>query len=120
MTEVDHVHEVDPEAVLDITGDELVDAWRGVKAEEEAQTTGGLASLLRSRSRALLNALVRPHRRALVAACLLIGLSTACQLSVPWLIQQGIDNGIPPLLDGGDGSTRPLFTVVAGVLAATV
>ena len=120
MTELDHVHEVDPEATLDVTGDELVDAWRGVKVDDDEQTAGGLASLLRSRSRALLGDLVRPHRRALVLACALIALSTACQLAVPWLIQQGIDNGIPPLLEGGSGDTRPLFTVVAGVLAATV
>jgi hypothetical protein len=82
VTEVDHVHQVDPEAVLDITGDELVDAWRGVKAEEEAQTTGGLASLLRSRSRALLNDLVRPHRRA-IGAVLLIVVSVTTLLMIP-------------------------------------
>src|SRR5205807_8860447 len=120
VTEVDHVHEIDPHAALDVTGDALVDAWRGVKAEEEEQVAGGLASLLRSRSRALLADLARPHRRALVLASALIALSTACQLAVPWLIQQGIDNGIPPLLKGGSGSTRPLLTVVAGVLFCTV
>ena len=43
-----------PTPPLDLTGDELVDAWRGVKAEEEEEVTGGLAGLLRSRSRALL------------------------------------------------------------------
>ncbi len=62
MTELDHVHDVDPEAALDVTGDALVDAWRGVKAEEEEQVAGGLASLLRSRSRALLGSLARPHK----------------------------------------------------------
>ena len=120
MSELDHVHELDPEAALDLTGDELVDAWRGVKAEEEEEVAGGLASLLRTRSRKLLADLARPHRGALLAASALIALSTACQLAVPWLIQQGIDNGIPPLLDGGSGSTRSLFTVVLEVLAMTV
>jgi len=120
VSELDHVHEVDPEASLDLTGDELVDAWRGVKAEEEEQVAGGLASLLRSRSRALLGALARPHKGALIVASILITISTACQLAVPWLIQQGIDNGIPPLLEGGSGSTRPLITIVLGVLAVTV
>jgi ABC-type multidrug transport system fused ATPase/permease subunit len=120
VSELDHVHEVDPEAALDLTGDELVDAWRGVKAEEEEQVAGGLASLLRSRSRALLGALARPHKGALIVASLLIMVSTACQLAVPWLIQQGIDNGIPPLLDGGSGDARPLITVVIWVLVMTV
>jgi ABC-type multidrug transport system fused ATPase/permease subunit len=120
MSELDHVHELDPEAALDLTGDELVDAWRGVKAEEEEQVAGGLASLLRARSRKLLGDLARPHRGALIAASALIALSTACQLAVPWLIQQGIDNGIPPLLDGGSGDNGPLIKVVLAVLAMTV
>ncbi len=118
--EPDEVHEVDPDAVLDVTGDALVDAWRGVKAEEEEQVTGGLAGLLRTRSRALLGDLVRPHRRAIVAASLFIAVSTAAQLSVPWLIELGIDHGIPPLLKGGSGSVRPLMLVVVGVLVATL
>ncbi|MBV9639646.1 MAG: ABC transporter ATP-binding protein [Mycobacteriaceae bacterium] len=118
--EPDEVHELDPDAVLDVTGDALVDAWRGVKAEEEEEVAGGLAGLLRSRSRALLGDLVRPHRKAVFLASLLIGVSTAAQLAVPWLIQIGIDHGIPPLLKGGSGTLRPLVGVVIGVLIATV
>jgi ABC-type multidrug transport system fused ATPase/permease subunit len=118
--EPDEVHDIDPGAALDITGDEIVDAWRGVKAEEEEEVTGGLAGLLRTRSRALLGDLLRPHRRAVLIASLLIAVSTAAQLAVPWLIQLGIDHGIPPLLKGGSGSVRPLVAVVLGVLIATV
>jgi ABC-type multidrug transport system fused ATPase/permease subunit len=55
-----------------------------------------------------------------VQASLLIALSTACQLAVPWLVQRGIDDGVPPLLDGGSGTIRPLVTTVLGVLVATV
>ena len=47
-------------------------------------------------------------------------MSTACQLAVPWLIQIGIDDGIPPLLKGGSGSIRPVVGVVAGVAIVTV
>ena len=36
---------------------------------------------------------------------------------MPWLVQRGIDDGIPPLLDGGSGSFRPLLTVVLAPLA---
>ena len=39
---------------------------------------------------------------------------------MPWLIKRGIDEGIPPLLPGGDGSIEPLVTVVVGVLIVTV
>ena len=118
--EPDEVHEVDPGAQLDVTGDALVDSWRGVKAEEEEEVTGGVAGLLRTRSRALLGDLLRPHRRAVLVASLLIAVSTAAQLAVPWLIQLGIDDGIPPLLKGGSGTIHPLIAVVVGVLIATI
>ncbi|HUF32432.1 MAG TPA: ABC transporter ATP-binding protein [Acidimicrobiales bacterium] len=118
--EPDEVHEVAPDAPLDLTGDEAVDAWRGVKVDDVEEVTGGLAGLLRSRSRALLTDLVRPHRRALVISSALIALSILCQLALPWLIQRGIDDGLPPLLPGGDGSLRPLLIVVAGIGLATV
>jgi ABC-type multidrug transport system fused ATPase/permease subunit len=119
-TESDVVHEVDPEAPLDVTGDERVDAWRGVKVQDVDEGVGGLAGLLRSQSRALLGDLVRPHRRALALSTVLIALSIGCQLAVPWLIQRGIDDGLPPLLPGGDGTLRPLLAVVAGIAAVTV
>ena len=119
-TEPDVVHDLEPDAPLDVTGDDRVDSWRGVKVQDVDEGVGGLAGLLRSRSRALLGDLVRPHRRALAASSVLIALSMACQLAVPWLIQRGIDDGLPPLLPGGDGSIRPLVTVVAGIAAVTV
>jgi ABC-type multidrug transport system fused ATPase/permease subunit len=118
--EPDEVHDIAADAPLDVTGDELVDEWRGVNVEDVDEVTGGLAGLLRSRSRALLADLVRPHRRALVESSVLIAISIGCQLAVPWLIQRGIDDGIPPLLPDGDGSLRPLVTTVLAVLTATV
>jgi ATP-binding cassette subfamily B protein len=118
--EPDEIHQLDPDAPLDLTGDELVDEWRGVNVEEEEEEGHGLAGLLRSRSRALLGELLRPHTRPLAWSSLLIAISIGCRLAAPWLIQQGIDNGIPPLLHGGDGSIRPLVTVVLAVLATTV
>jgi ABC-type multidrug transport system fused ATPase/permease subunit len=118
--EPDVVHEVDPDATLDVTGDEFVDSWRGVKAEDVEEATAGLAGLLRSRSRALLGLLLRPHKRPLAGASALIALNTAAQLASPWLIQQGIDKGIPPLLRETNRSPRTLVIVVLGYLAITV
>jgi ABC-type multidrug transport system fused ATPase/permease subunit len=118
--EPDEFHELDPDAPLDLTGDELVDEWRGVNVEDAEEEGHGLAGLLRSRSRALLGSLQRPHKRPLVLSSVLIAVSIGCRLAAPWLIQQGIDNGIPPLLEGGDGSVRPLVTVVLAVLVTTV
>src|SRR5213595_1602115 len=92
--EPDEVHDIDPDAPLDLTGDEQVDSWRGVNVEDVDDGEGGLAGLLRESSRA--------------------------QLSVPLLIKYGIDEGVPPLVPGGDGSIKPLMTAVIGVLIATV
>ena len=118
--EPDEVHDIDPDAPLDLTGDDKVDSWRGVNVEEVDDAAGGLAGLMRERSRALLGDLLRPHKRAVIAAAALIGLSIGSQLAVPLLIKGGIDDGIPPLLPSGDGSIRPLVIAVLGVLIATV
>jgi ABC-type multidrug transport system fused ATPase/permease subunit len=118
--EPDEVHDIDPDAPLDVTGDETVDSWRGVNVEEVDDEQGGLAGILRARSRRLLGSLVRPHKRAVLAAAAFIALSICCNLSIPILIQHGIDDGVPPLLPGGSGSVRPLVVVVLGVLVATV
>ncbi len=114
--EPDQIHDIDPDAPLDLTGDELVDEWRGVNVEDVEEVTGGLAGLLRTRSRALLADLVRPHHRTLLLSSLLIAISTAARLAMPWLVQRGIDDGIPPLLDGGSGTIRPIVTVVLAIL----
>jgi ATP-binding cassette, subfamily B, bacterial len=116
--EPDEVHEIDPDAALDLTGDELVDEWRGVNVEDVEEVTGGLAGLLRSRSRALLSDLMRPHRRSLVASSILIAIAVSARLAMPWLVQRGIDEGIPPLLPGGSGAVRPIAIVVSLVLMA--
>jgi ATP-binding cassette, subfamily B, bacterial len=96
------------------------DEWRGVAAEDVDDVPGNLATLLRSRSRRLLGSLVAPHRRAMAWATVLIGVNMVAHLSGPWLVGQAIDEGIPPLLEGGDGSVRPLVTVVLAFFVATV
>jgi ABC-type multidrug transport system fused ATPase/permease subunit len=105
---------------VDLTGDEAIDSWRGVAAEDADDVQGSLATLLRSRSRRLLGSLVAPHRRAMGWATVLIAVNMVAHLSGPWFVGQAIDEGIPPLLEGGSGSLRPLLTVVGAYLAATV
>jgi ATP-binding cassette subfamily B protein len=65
MFEPDEIPDIATDGPLDLTGDARVDAWRGVAAEEVEEPGGGLASMLRSRSRALLTSLLRPYRRLL-------------------------------------------------------
>jgi ATP-binding cassette subfamily B protein len=105
---------------LDVTGDQTIDSWRGVAAEDVDDVRGNLAVLLRSRSRRLLGALVAPHKRSMAWATGLIMVNMVAHLSGPWFVGQAIDEGIPPLLEGGDGSIRPLLLVVGGFLVATV
>src|SRR6266576_67366 len=120
MIEPDEIPDVDLGVPLDITGDDAVDKWRGVAAEEVDEPSAGLAGLLRSRSRKLLGSLVRPHTRSLLLAAVFIGFNTAAQLSVPLLVAYGIDHGIPPLEKGGSGSLVPLLSVVLAIVVITL
>jgi ABC-type multidrug transport system fused ATPase/permease subunit len=120
MIEPDELPDVDRDVALDLTGDDAVDRWRGVAAEDVDEPSAGLAGLLRTRSRRLLGSLVRPHVRSLLLAALLIAFNTAAQLSIPILVQVGIDHGIPPLLKGGSGSIRPLMAVVIAMVVITL
>jgi len=110
----------DDEAPLDLTGDVGVDEWRGVATEDVDDVTGGLAGLLRSRSRKLLGSLLEPHRSALGWSSLLIAVHIGARLTGPWLIMVGIDRGIPPLRDGGSGSLTPLLTTVVAFFVVTL
>jgi ABC-type multidrug transport system fused ATPase/permease subunit len=117
--EPEEIPDIDTEGPLDLTGDAHVDAWRGVAAEDVDEPSPGLAGMLRSRSRVLLGSLLRPYRRPVLVAGVLIVLNTIAQLTGPWLVERGIDNGIPPLLDGGNGSVVPLATIVIAYVAIT-
>ncbi|HEY1117021.1 MAG TPA: ABC transporter ATP-binding protein [Acidimicrobiales bacterium] len=105
---------------VDVTGDESIDSWRGVAAEDVDDVRGSLATLLRSRSRRLLGSLLAPHKRSMTWATVLIAVNMVAHLSGPWFVGQAIDEGIPPLLDDGSGSVRPLLTIVGAYLLATV
>ena len=92
--------------------------WRGVAAEEADQLPSGVSSLLRARSRRLLGSLLRPQRRALLLAVMVIMLENAAAMAAPYLVKVGIDRGIPPLATGG--RSGPLLLIVALLLAAAL
>ncbi|MGH7903192.1 MAG: ABC transporter ATP-binding protein [Candidatus Dormibacteraceae bacterium] len=73
------------------------DSWRGVAAEEIDDVTASMSGLLRERSRRLLGSLVRPHRRPVALACLLILVRTAATLTIPYLVKIAIDRGLTPV-----------------------
>jgi ABC-type multidrug transport system fused ATPase/permease subunit len=94
------------------------DAWRGVATEDVDDLPGDLNTLLRTRSRRLLGALLKPHRRRLAAAALLISLRTAGVLSMPFLVGLAIDRGIAHSDVRALGLYVGLIAAAAGVGAA--
>jgi ATP-binding cassette subfamily B protein len=91
-----------------------VSQWRGravTADDDDAPVPGGRAA------RVLLGSLLRPYRGAVAMLGVVVLLENAARLSVPLLVQRGIDRGIPPIARGG--SARELMLVVA-VLCAVV
>ncbi|MFI5956429.1 ABC transporter ATP-binding protein [Cryptosporangium sp. NPDC051539] len=92
-------------------------AWHGVAAEQADEIPDAAGVLLRQRSRALLGSLVRPHRRRIVIASLLLVVQNLSGLAGPYLVSVGIDAGLPPLVRDHDGGV--LFAVVGAMVGAT-
>lgn len=71
----------------------------------------------RREAKELLFDLLRPFRTAVIILALVVVIENAARLTVPLLIQRGIDHGIPPIVDGG--SARELLLIV-GTLCGVV
>ncbi|KWX67041.1 ABC transporter ATP-binding protein [Mycobacterium sp. NAZ190054] len=72
----------------------------------------------RREARSLLYSLLRPYRWVVAVLAIVVVVENAARLSVPLLVQKGIDDGIPPLLDGGPATT--LLTIVAALCGVVV
>jgi ATP-binding cassette, subfamily B, bacterial len=93
-------------------------SWRGVATEGEDAFSVEVTAMLRGRSRRLLASLLRPHRRAVWIAIILLLLQNAAAMAGPYLVMVGIDRGIPPLDASGDPTV--LIVVTAGFLVAAL
>ncbi|MFN8226542.1 MAG: ABC transporter ATP-binding protein [Mycobacterium sp.] len=71
----------------------------------------------RREARQLLTSLLLPHRSAVILLAVVVVLENVARLSVPILVQRGIDHGIPPI--AASGSTRELLVIV-GILCVVV
>jgi ATP-binding cassette, subfamily B, bacterial len=91
------------------------EAWRGIAAEDADKVTAGLSALLRRRARRLLTALLRPYRRQVGWALVLIVIANLAALAGPWLVGLAIDRGISPL---AHGNAAPLGLIVAAFFLA--
>jgi ATP-binding cassette, subfamily B, bacterial len=92
------------------------ETWQGIAGEDADQVSSGVSALLRKRARRLLTGLLRPYRRQVAWTLVLIVTANLAALAGPWLVGLGIDDGIPPLVHGGD--VAPLAGIVAAFFAA--
>jgi ATP-binding cassette, subfamily B, bacterial len=96
----------------DVTED--ADEWRGRFDEVPDDDLPIDESLSRRReASALLGSLLRPYRMTVAFLAVVVVIENAARLSVPLLVQRGIDHGIPPIIDGG--SARTLMVIVAAL-----
>ncbi|QRY51641.1 ABC transporter ATP-binding protein [Mycolicibacterium septicum] len=102
--------------------------WRGRLTDDEQDdsdgTPGGASALpidesvpRRREARALLISLLRPYQWTVAVLALVVVVENTARLSVPILVQRGIDRGIPPILEGGPA--RELMLIV-GTLCVVV
>jgi ABC-type multidrug transport system fused ATPase/permease subunit len=93
--------------------------WRGVAADDiDGELTAETSARLAGRSRRLLRDVLRPWRGPLWWLMVVVVIENAARLSIPYLVKEGIDTGIPPISESGD--LGPLLLVVGLVLVATV
>lgn len=99
--------------------------WRGQVTDDDDQAGSSGTSNLpidesvprRREARELLMSLLRPYRWTVAVLALVVIVENAARLSVPILVQRGIDHGIPPILQGGPA--RELMFIV-GTLCVVV
>lgn len=93
--------------------------WRGRTVSDE---TGDLpideTVSRRREARSLLGSLLRPYKVTVALLAIVVVVENAARLSVPLLVQRGIDHGIPPIVDGG--ATGELLKIVAALCGVVV
>jgi ATP-binding cassette, subfamily B, bacterial len=90
--------------------------WRGRAVTNDDDDLPIDESISRRReARTLLTGLLRPYARAVALLAIVVVAENAARLSVPLLVQRGIDHGIPPIVNGG--SARELLLIVASLCA---
>ena len=95
------------------------EAWRGVAVEDdEADVVDRRAGLrLQARARRLVAELLRPHRRAVVLAAVLLVAENAVMLAGPLMVAMAIDTGVPAALEG---RPDPLAWAIGGYAATAI
>ncbi len=92
--------------------------WRGRLDEQPDDLPIDEAAPRRLEARALLGSLLQPFQVTVGLLALVVIVENVARLSVPLLVQRGIDHAIPPLVAGG--SARELIIVVATLCGVVV
>ncbi|MGZ8802941.1 MAG: ABC transporter ATP-binding protein, partial [Mycobacterium sp.] len=90
--------------------------WRG-KFDEQGVLPIDETVPRQREARALLGSLLRPYRWTVVLLAVVVVVENVARLSVPLLVQKGIDDGIPPLMEGGPAHT---LMMIVGALCGVV
>src|SRR5690242_10545936 len=89
--------------------------WRGRLDEDNDDSLPIDESVPRRReARALLFSLLRPYKVTVALLAIVVVVENLARLSVPILVQRGIDHGIPPILAGGSAHTLMVIVAVLG------
>ena len=93
------------------------DGWRGRFDENRDDELPIDESLPRRReARALLGSLLRPYRWPVAFLAVVVVVENLARLSVPLLVQRGIDHAIPPILHGGSAHTLIVIVVTLSIV----
>ena len=87
--------------------------WRGRLGDQPDELAAN-----RSQARALLLSLLKPYRHTVTVLAVVVIIENAARLSVPLLVQRGIDHAIPPLLAGGSASELMAVVAILCLVAA--
>src|SRR5437868_7133713 len=92
--------------------------WRGRAGDTVEENLPIDETVSRRReARTLLFSLLRPYRAVIAVLAIIVVVENAARLSVPMLVQRGIDHGIPPIMAGGSAHELVLIlAVLCGVV----
>ncbi|WP_183093910.1 ABC transporter ATP-binding protein [Nocardioides stalactiti] len=100
------------------TSNATTPAWRGIAKVDEDEALERLERRFTGGSGALLRELLAPYKWAIWGLVAIVLVENAARLSIPYLVKEGIDTGIPPIR--ADDDLGPLLTIVGIVLLATL
>lgn len=92
--------------------------WRGrMMSDNDSDLPIDESKPMKREARQLLGSLLAPYKKMVAVLCIFVVLENLARLSVPRLVQLGIDHGVPPITRSGDAH---VLLIIIGVLCAVV